>query len=67
MDIKSEDIKERAYNKVRAKYDAKVREVKASDPFWSIDNDRATQFSEMLMKDAIVYSYILLLIEKDRT
>lgn len=60
-----EDIKERAYYKIKAKYEDAIHEVSAVDPYWSIDKERAEIFKQGQITEVSVYSYILTLIEKD--
>jgi len=60
-----EDIKERAYYKIMANYEAAIHEVSAVDPYWSIDKERAEMFIINQATEVNVYSYILTLIEKD--
>jgi hypothetical protein len=62
----TKEIKERAKNKIWAKYLGSLREKNmGNDAFWSIDKDRANELKKCLNKDVEVYSYILSLIEKD--
>jgi hypothetical protein len=65
MNSIQEDIKERAYHKVKAKYEDAIHEVSAVDPYWSIDKERAEIFKQGQITEVSVYSYILTLIEKD--
>ena len=60
------EIKERASDKIYAKYLDSLRESLDSDPYWSIDKDRANELKKCLDKEVEVYSYILSLIEKDK-
>ena len=60
-----EEIKERAKDKIWAKYFHLLNESMASDLFWSVDKDRQKELREAHLKDLEVYSYILSLIEKD--
>jgi hypothetical protein len=60
------EIKERASDKIYAKYLDSLREKNmGNDAFWSIDKDRARELKKCLDKEIEVYSYILSLIEKD--
>ena len=61
----TEEIKERAKDKIWAKYFHLLNESIARDLFWSMDKDRQEQLMEAHLKDVEVYSYILSLIEKD--
>jgi len=61
----TEEIKERAKDKVWAKYLHFLNESMAGDLFWSVDKDRQEQLMEAYLKEVEVYSYILSLIEKD--
>ena len=60
-----EEIKERAKDKIWAKYFNLLNESMTRDLFWSMDKDRQEQLMEAHLKDVEVYSYILSLIEKD--
>ncbi len=60
------EIKERASDKIYAKYLDSLRESLDPDPYWSIDKDRAKELKVAHNKEIEVYSYILSLIEKDR-
>jgi hypothetical protein len=60
------EIKERASDKIYAKYLDSLRESLDPDPYWSIDKDRANEFKKCIDKEVEVYSYILSLIEKDK-
>lgn len=60
------EVKERASDKIYAKYLEVLREKNmGNDAFWSIDKDRANELKKCLDKEVEVYSYILSLIEKD--
>ena len=60
-----EEIKERAKDKMWAKYFHLLNESMVGDLFWSVDKDRQDQLMEAHLKEVEVYSYILSLIEKD--
>lgn len=61
----TKEIKERASDKIYAKYLEAMRESLNRKSFWSIDKDRAKELRICLDKEVAVYSYILSLIEKD--
>jgi len=54
-------IKQRAFDKIGSMYLADE-----TDPYWSIDEERAESFKKRDLIDVDVYNYILTLIEKDR-
>ncbi len=58
-------MKERASDKIYAKYLEAMRESLNRESFWGIDNDRAKELRICLDKEVAVYYYILSLIEKD--
>jgi hypothetical protein len=59
------EIKERASDKIYAKYLSLMQESLDPDPYWSIDKDRAKELKIAHDKEIEVYRYILSLIEKD--
>jgi hypothetical protein len=59
------EIKERASDKIYAKYLSCLQESLDPNPYWSIDECRARELKKCLDKEIEVYSYILSLIEKD--
>jgi hypothetical protein len=63
----NKEIKERAKDKIWAKYFGLLNEelLRPEDRYWSIDKDRAKELNEAHNKEIEVYSYILSLIEKD--
>ena len=60
-----EEIKERAEDKIWAKYFGLLNDSLNENPYWSIDEDRAKELIIARDKDIEIYSYILSLIEKD--
>ena len=61
----TKEIKERASDKIYAKYLEAMRESLNKESFWSIDKDRAKELRVCIERELEVYSYILSLIEKD--
>ena len=59
-------IKQRAFDKIGSMYLAAAVRAGETDPYWSIDEERAESFKKRDLIDVDVYNYILTLIEKDR-
>lgn len=59
-------IKQRAFDKIGSMYLAAAACAGETDPYWSIDQERAEMFKKRDLMDVDVYNYILGLIEKDR-
>jgi septum formation topological specificity factor MinE len=61
------EIKQRASDKIYAKYLRLLREelLDPEEKYWSIDKERAIELNKAHSKEIEVYSYILSLIEKD--
>jgi hypothetical protein len=67
MTYLTNEIKQRASDKIASMYLACVLKTDDKDPYWSIDSERAEAFKKRDLMDVDVYNYILTLIEKDRT
>ena len=61
----TQDIKERASNKIYSIYLSTLRESLQPNKYWSIDPEKAIELEKAFDKEVEVWSYILSLIEKD--
>lgn len=66
MTYLTNEIKQRAFDKIGSMYLACSLKADDHDPYWSIDQERAEMFKKRDLMDVEVYNYILGLIEKDR-
>ena len=63
----SDNIKERAFDRIWASREIALINAREQDPYWKIDPDRAFELSLSDSEDIDMWNYILTLIEKDRT
>jgi len=63
----SDNIKERAFDRIWASREIALINAQEQDPYWKIDPDRAFELSLSDTEDIEMWNYILTLIEKDRT
>ena len=61
----TQDIKERASNKIYSIYLSTLKESLQPNKYWSIDPEKAIELEKAFDKEVEVWSYILSLIEKD--
>ena len=62
----NKEIQQRAFDKIGSMYLAATVRASETDPYWSIDEDKAELLKKRDLIDVDVYNYILTLIEKDR-